>query len=146
MSWNPLWFLRLHAWMIVGFWLVEEISVVKDRWISVLGLDGEVCGCFSKRRPWSWDPKKSQNCLEIDERVSESSWSAIIFSWKYFIFFCIFYDRSHTGEIILAEAIYRIYSNPYSHYVFLKFPSLIQIPPFFCFRITSKLSTQSSWR
>ena len=28
-----------------------------------------------------------------------------------------------------CEAICRIYCNPYSHYIFLEFPSLIEIPP-----------------
>ena len=28
-SWNPLWFLWLHAWMTVGFWLIEGSHVVK---------------------------------------------------------------------------------------------------------------------
>ena len=46
---------------------------------------------------------------------------------------------------ILGETIYRIYSNPYRHYIFLESPFVVQILPFFCFRITNKLITQS-WR
>ena len=45
---------------------------------------------------------------------------------------------------ILGET-YRIYSNPYRHYIFLESPFVVQILPFFCFRITNKLITQS-WR
>ena len=42
--------------------------MVKDRRISFLRLAGEVRDRFKNKRPCSAD-QKSQNCLEIDERV-----------------------------------------------------------------------------
>ena len=56
--------------------MVEESHVVKDRWLGFLRLGGEVHGHFNKKNPWSADPKKGQNCLEIGERVSEGLWNA----------------------------------------------------------------------
>ena len=55
--------------MILGFWLAEESHLAKDKQISLLQLDGKVRGRSSKKHPWSTDKKKSQNRLEIGERV-----------------------------------------------------------------------------
>ena len=88
--------------------------MVKDRWIGFLRLGVEVRGCFSKKRPWSADPKKGQNCLEIGPQLSEGQWSGIIFSRKCFIFgFYTFYNISHTGEIMLNMQLRELLMNVY---------------------------------
>ena len=56
--------------MIVGFSLFEKSRVVKDTWISILPMDGEICGCFSKKHPWSAD-LKLPNRSGIGERGSK---------------------------------------------------------------------------
>ena len=88
--------------------------MVKDRWIGFLRLGVEVRGCFSKKRPWSADQKKGQNCLEIGPQLSEGLWSGIIFSRKCFIFgFYTFYNISHTGEIMLNMQLRELLMNVY---------------------------------
>ena len=56
--------------------------------------------------------KKSQNCLEIGKWVSRNWWSEIISSRKHFPFgFYMFYNRSHTGEIMLNMQLRELYMN-----------------------------------
>ena len=75
---------------------MRKVIVAKDRHISFLQLDGEVCGRSSKKRPWSTD-KKSQNCLEIGEWVGGTWWSGIIFSKKEISY--LVFNRSHAGKL-----------------------------------------------
>ena len=42
----------------MGFWVAEESHVVKDRWIGVIWLDGEVRSRCSEKRLWSAGEKK----------------------------------------------------------------------------------------
>ena len=48
-SWNALWSQRLYAQMIMGFWLVKESQVVKDKQIGFIWLDRGVRGRYSKK-------------------------------------------------------------------------------------------------
>ena len=54
-----------------GILIGRRKSCSQDRWISILQLDVEVRGRFSKKRTWSGDTRKRRNRLEIDERVNE---------------------------------------------------------------------------
>lgn len=48
------------CWILI----VQGEPCSQGRWISFIQLDGKVRGHFSRKRPWSRDPKKTLRLLE----------------------------------------------------------------------------------